>query len=156
MHPCSTLVRAHAHTHTHTLSLSLSLSIISFCLSWSISQLSLCPLLSSSVWEESSSYCSVYVCINWASCLISRFLTRIRMHAESLSRVQLFVTLWTVAHQAALSMGYFRQQYWSGLLFSFSRWSSQPRNKDRDSKFLRNSQLTWVWMVCEPHTEYQA
>ena len=29
--------------------------------------------------------------------------------------VQLFVTIWTVAHQAPLFMGYFRQEYWSGL-----------------------------------------
>ena len=31
------------------------------------------------------------------------------------SRVQLFVTLWTVACQAPLSMGFSRQGYWSGL-----------------------------------------
>ena len=31
------------------------------------------------------------------------------------SRVRLFVTLWTVAHQAPLSMGFSRQEYWSGL-----------------------------------------
>ena len=31
------------------------------------------------------------------------------------SCVQLFVTLWTVAHQAPLSMGFFRQKYWSAL-----------------------------------------
>ena len=31
------------------------------------------------------------------------------------SRVQLFVTLWTVAHQAPLSTGFSRQEYWSGL-----------------------------------------
>ena len=35
----------------------------------------------------------------------------------SLSRVQLFVTPWTVAHQAPLSMGFPRQEYCSGLLF---------------------------------------
>ena len=28
-----------------------------------------------------------------------------------LSRVRLFATLWTVAHQAPLSMGFFRQEY---------------------------------------------
>ena len=33
------------------------------------------------------------------------------------SRVQLFVTLWTVACQAPLSMGFPRQEYWSGLPF---------------------------------------
>ena len=31
------------------------------------------------------------------------------------SHVQLFVTLWTVTHQASLSTGFFRQEYWSGL-----------------------------------------
>ena len=34
-----------------------------------------------------------------------------------LSRVQLFVTLWTVASQAPLSMGLPRQEYWRGLSF---------------------------------------
>ena len=34
---------------------------------------------------------------------------------ESPSRVQLFATPWTVAHQALLSMGFSRQEYWSGL-----------------------------------------
>ena len=31
------------------------------------------------------------------------------------SRVRLFVTLWTVARQALLSMGFSREEYWSGL-----------------------------------------
>ena len=31
------------------------------------------------------------------------------------SRVQLYATLWTAARQAPLSMGLFRQEYWSGL-----------------------------------------
>ena len=37
-------------------------------------------------------------------CVLSRF-----------SRVRLFATPWTVAHQAPLSMGFTRQEYWSGL-----------------------------------------
>ena len=36
---------------------------------------------------------------------------------SSLSRIQLFVTPWTIAHQAPLSMGFPRQEYWSGLPF---------------------------------------
>ena len=36
---------------------------------------------------------------------------------QSLSRVQLFATLWTVARQAPPSMGFPRQEYWSGLPF---------------------------------------
>ena len=34
-----------------------------------------------------------------------------------LSRVRLFATPWTVGHQAPLSMGFSRQEYWSGLPF---------------------------------------
>ena len=34
-----------------------------------------------------------------------------------LSCTQLFVTPWTVAHQAPLSMGFSRQENWSGLPF---------------------------------------
>ena len=37
------------------------------------------------------------------------------MHAKSLSHVQLFATLWTVAHQASQSIGFSRQEYCSGL-----------------------------------------
>ena len=37
-------------------------------------------------------------------CVLSRF-----------SHVQLFATLWTIAHQAPLCMGFSRQEYWSGL-----------------------------------------
>ena len=35
--------------------------------------------------------------------------------AQSRSCVQLFVTPWIVAHQTLLSMGFSRQEYWSGL-----------------------------------------
>ena len=49
-----------------------------------------------------------YVCVCiytlHATCLLSRF-----------SHVRLFATPWTVARQAPLSMGFFRQEYWSGL-----------------------------------------
>ena len=36
---------------------------------------------------------------------------------QLLSHVRLFVTPWTVARQAPLSMGFLRQEYWSGLPF---------------------------------------
>ena len=36
---------------------------------------------------------------------------------KSLSGAGLFVTLWTLALQARLSMGFSRQEYWSGLPF---------------------------------------
>ena len=39
------------------------------------------------------------------------------MRAQLLTHVQLFATSWTVTHQAPLSTGFPKQQYWSGLLF---------------------------------------
>ena len=47
-----------------------------------------------------------------------RFPLRIRMvMVKSLSRVRLFATPWTVAYEAPPSMGFSRQEYWSGLPF---------------------------------------
>ena len=37
------------------------------------------------------------------------------------SHVQHFATPWTVAHQIPLSMGFSKQEYWSGLPFTSSR-----------------------------------
>ena len=41
----------------------------------------------------------------------------LKVKVKSLSRVRLFATPWTVAHQAPPSMGFSRQEYWSGLPF---------------------------------------
>ena len=38
-----------------------------------------------------------------------------KVKVKSLSRVRLFATPWTAAHQAPPSMGFFRQEYWSGV-----------------------------------------
>ena len=40
----------------------------------------------------------------------------VRVH-ESLGCVQFFAIPWTVVHQAPLSVGFFRQEHWSGLPF---------------------------------------
>ena len=40
-----------------------------------------------------------------------------KVKVKSLSRVRLFTTPWTAAYQAPLSMGFSRQEYWSGLPF---------------------------------------
>ena len=40
---------------------------------------------------------------------------------QSLSCARLFATPWTMVHQASLSMGFSRQEYWSGLPFPPSR-----------------------------------
>ena len=38
-----------------------------------------------------------------------------KVKVKSLSRVQLFMTPWTAAYQAPLSMGFSRQEHWSGV-----------------------------------------
>ena len=41
----------------------------------------------------------------------------VKVKVKSLSRVRLFATPWTVAYQAPTSMGFSRQEYWSGVPF---------------------------------------
>ena len=40
-----------------------------------------------------------------------------KVKVKSFSRVRLFAIPWTVVYQASLSMGFSRQEYWSGLPF---------------------------------------
>ena len=47
----------------------------------------------------------------WQSCMCAQ------VCAQSSSRVWLFAIPWMIANQAPLSMGFSRQEYWSGLLF---------------------------------------
>ena len=44
----------------------------------------------------------------------------------ALSHVQLFVTPWTVAHQAPLATGLSWQEHWSGLLFPAPGYIADP------------------------------
>ena len=56
---------------------------------------------------------------DFAPAILAFFLLIIHvcMCVESLSNVWLFETSWTVTHQASLSMGFPRQEYWSGVPF---------------------------------------
>ena len=47
-------------------------------------------------------------------------------HTQLLSHVQLCVTPQTIAHQAPLSVEFFRQEYWSGLPFPAPRDLPSP------------------------------
>ena len=89
---------------------------------------------------------------------------------KSLICVRLFVTPWTVAHQVPLSMGFPRQEYWSGLqcpppgdlpdpgieltspvtwhrqiLYPLSHWRS-PRQAEKNGKQWKNKQFGWYQM----------
>ena len=46
---------------------------------------------------------------------IEEELKSLLMKVKSFSRVRLFVTPWTAAYQATPSMGFSRQEYWSGV-----------------------------------------
>ena len=78
--------------------------------------------------------------------------------AQMLSHVWFFVTPWTVAHQAPLSMEFSRQEYWSGLPFPSSRDLPNPGIKPTalespalqvESLLLsRLFQLWCLWSIC--------
>ena len=65
--------------------------------------------------KSNSSHSSYHL---WSSCCKSRTLPLV-LHTlcvlRCFSRTQLFPTLWTISHQAPLSMGFSRQEYWRGL-----------------------------------------
>ena len=76
----------------------------------------MCPSHAEVYFEFWNSY---YQRVVKGSCLF--WLLSIPRHAcvlSCFSRVRFFETLWTVARQAPLSMGFSRQEYWSGLPFA--------------------------------------
>ena len=71
---------------------------------------------------------------------------------KSLSRVRLFATLWTVARQAPLSMG-FSARILEWVTISFSRGSSQPRDQTRVSRI--GGRRFNLWATREAREVYQ-
>ena len=69
------------------------------------------------------------LCLNWVGlfCTWVELLYCSLLLLSHFSCVQLCGTPWTVAHQAPLSMGFSRQEHWSGLLFPSPGDSSPPR-----------------------------
>ena len=57
----------------------------------------------------------------WRKKEMKTFGSRYEFDVYSFSHVRLFVSPWTVALQAPLFMVFFRQEYWSGLLFPSPR-----------------------------------
>ena len=57
------------------------------------------------------------------------------VHVCVLSCVWLFVTPWTVAHHAPLSMEFSRQEYWSGLPFPTPGDLPNPESKPTSPAF---------------------
>ena len=69
--------------------------------------------------------------IYWFDLAVQKTLkSHLQQACMSAQLLQLCLTLcspWTVTHQAPLSMGFSRQEYWSGLLCHSSRGCPQPR-----------------------------
>ena len=82
---------------------------------------------------------------NWVTKLTYR-----PMKVKSLSRVRLFTTPWTVAHQAPPSMGFSRQEYWSGLPFPSPGESSRPRDQTQVSRIA--GRRFNLWATRKAHT----
>ena len=72
------------------------------------------------------------------------------MHLLScFSRVRLFSTLWTATHQAPLSTGFSRQEYWSGLPFP-SPGDIPDKGIKSSSLVSLMSQLAYGFFTAEP------
>ena len=71
-----------------------------------------------------------YICTTESLCCTPEtkynIVNQLYVSEKSLSSVWLFATPWTVAHQAPPSMGFSRQEYWSGLPFSSPRDLPDP------------------------------
>ena len=65
-----------------------------------------------------------------------------KVKVKSLSHVQLFATPWTVAFQAPLSMGFSRQEHWSGLPFPSAGDLPHPGIKPSSSATQADSLLS--------------
>ena len=71
--------------------------------------------------------------------------------SESLSRVRLFVTPWTVAYQAPPSMGFFQARILEWVSIPFSRGSSWPRNQTCVSRIACRHFTIWVTREAPKH-----
>ena len=87
---------------------------------------------------------------------------KVKVKVKSLSCVRLFATPWTAAHQAPPSMGFSRQEYWSGLPFPSPGDLSDPGIKPRSPalqadalnsetpgkpKKGSNKEYFWFWQI---------
>ena len=70
-----------------------------------------------------------------------------KVKVTSLSRVQLSVTPWTTAHQAPPSMGFSRQEYWSGVpLQHIKMWRYYFADKGPSSQsYGFSGSHVWMW-----------
>ena len=74
-----------------------------------------------------------------------------KVRVKSLSRVWLFATPWTAAHQAPPSMGFSRQEYWSGVPFpSPPSHPNLPLSPSQPSRSLQSAKLRVLCFIASP------
>ena len=96
-------------------------------LNWSILlKIFICYIHTGCQWHPKQSQywfhplCSILLGTKWIECslwltILPHHVYKYRCVLSPFSCVRIFATLWTVVYQAPLSMGFSRQEYWSGL-----------------------------------------
>ena len=120
-------------------------------LSWTRSRLDRCsprPLPTWSICFSTPGPCVFYQLL-YPECPLTH-----SKKVKSLNCVQLFATPWTVAYQAPLSMGFSRQEYWSGVPLPSPRewlplqYSHLENSTDRGASLATVHGITksWTWL----------
>ena len=95
-------------------------------------------------WGDLCIICFQHVCLLSVYFLFLRLTFFVGSEVKSLSHVLLFATPWTIAHQIPLSMGFSRQEYWSGLSFPSPGDLPNPGIEPQSSALQTHS------LPCEP------
>ena len=72
-----------------------------------------------------------------------------KVKVKSLSRARLLATTWTAAYQAPLSMGFSKQEYWSGLPLPSQSYYLTKQKSRRSFQMLWNYE-TWNYSIPAP------
>ena len=70
-----------------------------------------------------------------------------KVKVKSLSHVRLLATPWTAAHQAPLSMGFSRQEYWSGVPLPSPKVVAQMVKNMPAMRVIRVPSLGWEGLL---------
>ena len=99
--------------------------------------------------------------------MFTRNLLCVKVKVKSLSRVRLFATPWTIAYQAPPSLGFSRQECWSGLPFpspgdlpnprieprspamQVDSLPAEPQGKPKNTGVSSLSLLQWIFLTQE-------
>ena len=69
-----------------------------------------------------------------------------KVKVKSLSHVRLSATPWTVAYQAPPSVGFSRQEYWSGVPLPSLKWDlNKLKSFWTEEGIIKNGKIIWKW-----------